>query len=297
VTTMTASTDEKDKNNDDNANSEDEDEDYNPEHDKDADADEDDAGNGAEAMDDAVMEEMESVLAPSQKKAVDEAFQDLFGYSWGTTFQLPRRQRRQQHASRKKSPTVIDDSEEEKKTNLLVRMLGPDRAARILQMGASMQRRVPLAKRHAAHLKSIGSTELIGGGNNIIATTNTAYSSQQPHYETKLFAGKKIQVAVQPGGATSFAAAAASKKKPSAGGGIDSVLQQIAGPAKISTVAKTSADWDSFKTETGLEAELEKKAQGKDAFLIKQDFLSRVDNRTFELEKGERDRERAKRGT
>jgi Bucentaur or craniofacial development len=276
---MTDSTDEKDKNKD-GADSEDEDEDYNPEHDKDDDVDEDD-GNGAESMD-VVMEE-ESVLAPAQKKAVDEAFQELFGYAWGTTFQLQRQQRQQ--SSRKKSPTIDN---EEKRTKLLVHMLGPVRAARVLQMGASLRRRTPLAMRHAALPKS-ATSETIGGN---VATTSAYYS--KPEYETKLFAGKKIQVAVQPG-AKSIATAAAAKK-PSVGG-LDSVLQQIAGPSKISTVAKTSADWDSFKTETGLEAELEKKAQGKDAFLVKQEFLSRVDNRTFEKEKGERDRERAKRGT
>jgi hypothetical protein len=275
---MTDSTDEKDKNKND-ADSEDEDEDYNPEHDKDDDADEDD-GNGADAMD-VVMEE-ESILAPAQKKAVDEVFQELFGYAWGTTFQLPRHLR--QPSSRKTSPAI--DKIEEKKTKLLVHMLGPVRAARVLQMGASMRRRTPLAKRQASLPKSTSTcTET--------SSSNIAYASQ-PEYETKLFAGKKIQVAIQPG-AKSIATAAA--KKPSGGGGIDSVLQQIAGPSKISTVAKTSADWDSFKTETGLEAQLEKKAQGKDAFLVKQEFLSRVDNRTFEREKGERDRERAKRGT
>ena len=46
-----------------------------------------------------------------------------------------------------------------------------------------------------------------------------------------------------------------------------------------------------------LQDELEKKAQGKDAFLVKQDFMNRVDHRKFELEKEERDRERAKRAT
>lgn len=119
-------------------------------------------------------------------------------------------------------------------------------------------------------------------------TAGQVLQQQPPKYETKLFAGQKIQVAVTPG--------SASKAASSAGAGIDSVLQQIAGPSKITTVAKTSADWDVFKTETGLEAELEKKAQGKDAFLVKQDFLTRVDNRKFELERDERDKDRAKRG-
>ena len=66
----------------------------------------------------------------------------------------------------------------------------------------------------------------------------------------------------------------------------------------MSTVQKTSNDWESFKeSDKQLQDELEKNAQGKDAFLVKQDFLNRVDQRKFELEKDERDRERAKRAT
>ena len=72
----------------------------------------------------------------------------------------------------------------------------------------------------------------------------------------------------------------------------------MAGPTKISTVRKTNDDWEQFKeSDKQLQDELEKKAQGKDAFLVKQDFLNRVDHRKFELEKEERDRERAKRAT
>lgn len=41
--------------------------------------------------------------------------------------------------------------------------------------------------------------------------------------------------------------------------------------------------------------ELEKKAQDKDAFLVKKDFLQRVDLRRFEHEKAERDLQRASR--
>jgi hypothetical protein len=77
---------------------------------------------------------------------------------------------------------------------------------------------------------------------------------------------------------------------------IDDVLQRLAGPSKTSTVQKTNNDWESFKeTDKQLQEELEKQAQAKDAFLVKQDFLLRVDNRRFEIEKEERDRERAKR--
>ena len=79
--------------------------------------------------------------------------------------------------------------------------------------------------------------------------------------------------------------------------GIDSVLAQIAEPIKTSTVKKTSDDWESFKeSDKQFQDELEKKAQSKDALLVRQDFLLRVDNRKFEIEKEERERERARRG-
>jgi len=67
--------------------------------------------------------------------------------------------------------------------------------------------------------------------------------------------------------------------------GIDSLLSQIKGPQKISTMTKTDADWEVFKDHAGLEEELKKKAEGKDAFLVKKDFLDRVDVRKFEKEK------------
>ena len=70
-------------------------------------------------------------------------------------------------------------------------------------------------------------------------------------------------------------------------------------PEKLSVASKTSADWDLFKaknTDTALGDQLESKARGNEAFLVKKDFLARVDHRRFELERAERDRERAKRG-
>lgn len=79
---------------------------------------------------------------------------------------------------------------------------------------------------------------------------------------------------------------------------IDDVLARLGGPEKTSTVKKTSSDWESFKeTDKQLQDELEKQAQGKDAYLVKKDFLLRVDNRKFEIEKEGRERERAKRAT
>jgi hypothetical protein len=51
-------------------------------------------------------------------------------------------------------------------------------------------------------------------------------------------------------------------------------------------------DWESFKDKTGIDEELRKKAEGKDAYLVKQEFLQRVDLRKFEQEKAQRERER-----
>jgi len=75
--------------------------------------------------------------------------------------------------------------------------------------------------------------------------------------------------------------------------GIDAVLSKIKGPQKITTIDKTNVDWENFKDATGMEEELKKKAEGKDAYLVKKDFLNRVDARRFEQEKDERNRKRA----
>lgn len=43
------------------------------------------------------------------------------------------------------------------------------------------------------------------------------------------------------------------KKKSS---GIDSVLEEMKGPKAVSTIAKTSIDWDNYKEQEGLEDDL-----------------------------------------
>jgi len=76
--------------------------------------------------------------------------------------------------------------------------------------------------------------------------------------------------------------------------GLDNILADLKGPKKISTVEKTSSDWESFKDKSGLEDEFEKNAQeGKNSYLKKKEFLERVDLRRFEQEKEARNRKRA----
>jgi hypothetical protein len=96
--------------------------------------------------------------------------------------------------------------------------------------------------------------------------------------------------------AASTAGAAAPPGAP--GGGLDSLLEHLSGPTKLSTVAKTSNDWEMFKQNQSddFKQKLETKAQGSQAFLQRKDFLSRVDQRRFEHEKTQRDQERSSRG-
>lgn len=67
---------------------------------------------------------------------------------------------------------------------------------------------------------------------------------------------------------------------------LDKVLQDIQGPKAISTVAKSSYDWDSYKEQENLVDDLSKAA--KAGYLTKQDFLNRCDVRSFEKERDER---------
>lgn len=97
--------------------------------------------------------------------------------------------------------------------------------------------------------------------------------------ETVKFAGKEIRVSKSQ---TKTAASAASV--------LDSMVAAIQDPKKISTIEKSSLDWDNFKQKEGIDDEL--KQFTKDGYLEKQEFLQRVDLRKFEQEKKERDKKR-----
>lgn len=209
--------------------------------------DEESNGGGAEPSN-TENEQNRPRLSAQKRKAVDQAFEDLFGYAYGTTF-LPLNKRRKS-----------------RKERILVEMFGPTAAARLLGTTAAVA--------------SSTTTE-----------TKLILPKKKTVTQVKRFAGTNVTIQ------TTVEDKPSSSSKPSkkAATGLDLVLDQLDGPNKISTVAKTSADWDRFKGDRGLEEELEKKAQGKDAFLVKKDFLDRVDHRRFEQERTERDKERASR--
>ena len=125
--------------------------------------------------------------------------------------------------------------------------------------------------------------------------------------ETKKFAGQEVQIkrmvigggggAAAGGAAAAPVAAAATTngggaKKGGGGGGLDSVLEEMKGPESISTIAKSSTDWDAYKVDKGIEDELAQAT--KDGYLAKKDFLQECDVRLFERERDERTANRAR---
>jgi len=58
---------------------------------------------------------------------------------------------------------------------------------------------------------------------------------------------------------------------------------------------KTKHDWNSYKSQQGIEEELQTFNKGKDGFLERQDFLERTDVRQFEMEKSLRQSRRGNR--
>ncbi|GMH71003.1 hypothetical protein TrLO_g7509 [Triparma laevis f. longispina] len=77
------------------------------------------------------------------------------------------------------------------------------------------------------------------------------------------------------------------------GSDIDSMLNTLKGPDKLTTIGKTAIDWDNLKESSGLGEDMEKAAEK--GYLDKKDFLNRVDSRKFELEREEREKVRSKR--
>lgn len=103
------------------------------------------------------------------------------------------------------------------------------------------------------------------------------------------FAGKKMSLT----NASSTTQAAKPKKdEKSMPNSVDKILEAIQDPKKITTVEKSSYDWDRFKKEKGLDETFEKRAQN--GYVSKKEFLNRVDWRKFESERKVREAERLK---
>lgn len=71
--------------------------------------------------------------------------------------------------------------------------------------------------------------------------------------------------------------------------GMGSILNRIGGKKqKMSTLEKSRLDWDTFKDEEGIGDELAIHNRGKEGYVERKNFLERVDQRQFQLERAVR---------
>jgi hypothetical protein len=246
--------------------------------------------------------------------AVDAAFKRLFGYSWGTTFDLST-----------KNSAVSEPSLAERE---MVEIFGASRTARILNLPWDVVGPKPTASMDEYYNPAAMLTTKIVATDATISTPAVSSSAAAMALQTdstttrrrkkmrledyKSIALPSHMVAssststthnaqgARALGSSSTAATTATtiqnRTTAPTTSNLDSVLSKIAGKKQLNTVEKSSNDWEGFKeTDKTLQDELERNAQSKNAYLVKQDFLNRIDHRKFELEKEERDRERSRR--
>jgi len=268
--------------------SEDEDEDYVPGIDpnEEAASDDDDAAGGSGATED----DGPIILSITKQKAVDDAFYDLFGYHYTAN----------NTKSNDKIPTKSKHTMTKQK-RILSSIFGNRSCNKLMNNSksiASLARAKPssggmlrLEKRTITEVKRFAGQEIkiekvvmvpvmLGDEDDKIASQSLSNNMTNNTSSTAI--------------ASTTAAGVGRKAK-----GVDNLLHEMSKPEKLSTVAKTSADWDLFKSknaDASLKEQLESQATGNDAYLVKKDFLNRVDERRFEAEKAERERSRAKRG-
>lgn len=286
--------------------SDEDDEDYVPGADPDEprgdDDDENDAGPLGGGADGA---EAPRALSVTKQRAVDDAFYDLFGYHYAGA--LHPASASSGEKSRDKAPAKSSRSVS-KRRSILASIFGRNASAKLaLHAGrtASFARPKPgsaggmvrLEKRVVTEIKRFAGQEIkvervvmvpVMAGEDQVGATAASGAAENGSLS---------------GGAAGNEASSANDQSAAAGAqkakGVDSLLTELSKPEKLSTISKTSADWDLFKSknaDANLKEQLESKAKGNEAYLVKKDFLNRVDQRKFELEKAERDRERARRG-
>jgi hypothetical protein len=288
-----------DNNKDNDDEDEEDDEDYVPGIDPD---EKDDDENDNDDGDDLVASSETPTLSHTKRKAVDDAFIDLFGYPY------PNDNESSQHENNPPMPLSIPTSNN---PTLLLNNNPSKKQRKAIQILSNIFGKDTTSKltTTANFVSSLARPKVASVGGMVRLEKRTIV-------EIKRFAGQEIKIervvtvpvmSSQPGeGATAAAATVydSSSNKPTTTAttttttrrktkNVDNLLAELAKPDKISVTAKTAADWDLFKAKnTDLEEKLESVARGNEAYLVKKDFLGRVDQRQFEIEKLERERER-----
>lgn len=305
-----------DNGDDDDDGDEEDDEDYIPGADPDEnEIDDDDGDVGGGGDDDVLHGPTSHALSVAGRRAADEAFYELFGYpyqwqpeegsmqpapSTTSTTTTPTKNRRAIHIlstifGKRSTSTLLSNS----KFN--AKFARPKDRASSGGMIRLERRVIYEIKRFAGREIKVEKVVLVPvfanevANNNMPMTTSTTAPADIGNND-----GKSTTTSTNTSTDTSFATTTTTRttttRGPTKRGGLDNLLTQISRPDKLSTMSKTAADWDMFKsTNVDLATKLEDTAMGNEAYLVKKDFLNRVDTRQFELEKAQRERERAAR--
>ncbi|XP_023177769.2 craniofacial development protein 1 isoform X2 [Drosophila hydei] len=119
----------------------------------------------------------------------------------------------------------------------------------------------------------------------IVSKSNTSSSSSSSAKENQEQPAAPITKSPAPRG---FAAGKRPAANGGGAGGLGSLLNQLGKKKKMSVLEKSQLDWKSFKSDEGIDEELQTHNKGKDGYLERQDFLQRTDLRQFEIEKNMR---------
>ena len=303
-----------DNGDDDDDGDEEDDEDYIPGADPDENEIDDDDGDVGGGDDDVLHGPTSHALSIAGRRAADEAFYELFGYpyqwqpeegsmqpapSTTSTTTTPTKNRRAIHIlstifGKRSTSTLLSNS----KFN--AKFARPKDRASSGGMIRLERRVIYEIKRFAGREIKVEKVVLVPvfanevANNNMPMTTSTTAAAGICNND-----GRNTTTSTNTSTDTSFATTTTTTtttRGPTKRGGLDNLLTQISRPDKLSTMSKTAADWDMFKsTNVDLATKLEDTATGNEAYLVKKDFLNRVDTRQFELEKAQRERERAAR--
>ena len=222
------------------------------------------------------------LLSNTKQRAVDDAFQDLFGKTYHST----SKSKKTNTKKRPKSKKAL-----KKKKNILSEIFGgAGIASKLMASSADVVQIDAKSRQRRGALKGSDKVEVkeqIQFAGQMMEINRTVDKDTHDKNNTSTNTNTSSSKDESTGSGTGSGSSAPKAI------GIDAVLSKINGPKKFTTIDKTNVDWETFKDKTGMEEELRKKAEGKDAYLVKKDFLNRVDVRRFEQEKDDRNKKRA----
>ena len=203
-----------------------------------------------------------STMAPARKRKIDELWNEMNAASGAG----PRAPVTSAAVGSKTGKTKAAKKSTKKAQGVLAGIFGKHQASQILGRSAASSAGAASATRNTT-------------------ATLAKVPKKMVVTETVKFAGQSIEVkktvTSTDGGTAAAAAAARAAKRPASA--LDSALSDIQGPKAMTTIIKSSIDWDNKKIEEGLEEELA--TAGQNGLLAKRDFLQRCDERQFDIEK------------